>query len=242
MRNLFFNADLVLTGAVISGLFGGYWFYRLWRRVAPHSRARLFWQKLPNDVRTMLTCENPSDMVKHYKALLSSIFAYAGRSTLALALGLTPMAALFFAVAAWDPSGRLAKEAVAHPAKVVGDLTETRSPWRLSRDRLLVDRESVGESGVHILGESLDSTMLARKHAFCRSSLNCLLFEMMLFETHRFAAERDVGHAVVIRPVLLDSNPFWPYLNDLDFWFFIAAMAGSTGAAWLRRPDASQGE
>jgi hypothetical protein len=41
-------------------------------------------------------------------------------------------------------------------------------------------------------------------------------------------------------PSVLDRNPFSPYLNDLEFWFFVAVTLGSIGAAWWHRRSRSR--
>jgi hypothetical protein len=34
---------------------------------------------------------------------------------------------------------------------------------------------------------------------------------------------------------VFDRNPFWPFLNDLEFAFFTAVVLGSGLSAWRRR-------
>jgi hypothetical protein len=142
------------------------------------------------------------------------------------------MAGLYVVLAAADPSGRLAASVEAYPVNVALDPTQVPAPWRLSNERLFLDRNDLDGSGIEIAGESVDQALLDRKTAFCRSFLSCMFFELMLFETHALERANAPESSVIVRPVLLDSNPLWPYLNDFDFWFFVAAMGGSVGAAF----------
>jgi len=236
MNEFLSDPSQYLTVGVMSGLIGGWLFYRLWRRIVPSSWSRVFWRTLAINAHRMLTCDEPSEMFVHYRALLTATAAYTGRSILGLLLATAPIVIIFPLLAAYDPSGQIAESAEVHPATVIGDLSRLSPPWRIDDERLFVDRNQLGESRVQLAGKSLDSGMLAEKRAFCRTTVSCLLFEMMLFETHLISPEEEkISNSVIVRPALLESNPFWPYLNDLEFWFFIAIMLGSAGAAWLSR-------
>jgi hypothetical protein len=227
----FLNSGLYLSAAAVCGLLGGYSFYRLWRRAMPRSRSRDFWCSMQRDVVRLLTCKEPSDIWVHYRSLLTAMASYISRATLGLFLGLVPMAALYLLLAANDPSARLTQQVEAYPASVVRDPALDAARWTLSDGRVVIDRDEFVRSGSQILGQPVDDTTRLRKIAFCRSAPSRLLFELMLFETHPLYPEDAPTSSIIVRPRFLDSNPFWPYLNDLDFWFFVAAIIGSTVAA-----------
>lgn len=238
---LFLGAGPILAGAAALGLVAGYCFYRIWRRLLPVDWTRSLRRRLPGEVRAMLACEDPSEMLRHYRSVLLGIGAYAGRNSLGLMLGLAPVAAVFLALSAFDPSGRLADEAEAYPPEAVGDAGDGPSPAAPQATRVLVDREAFTKTGPTIGGLSLGGAAFADKHAYCRPGLNCLLFEMLLFETHPDGAGRQSGPPIVVRPAVLDSNPFWPYVNDAEFWFFLATMLGGGAAAWRRNKAGADG-
>ena len=56
----------------------------------------------------------------------------------------------------------------------------------------------------------------------------------MLFETHRLQVELRGKNAksVVVRPRAFATNPFWPYVDDLELVFFGGLIAGGIAAGW----------
>jgi|GEM_PF-3790136 len=91
---------------MILGLVGGYAFQRIWRRILPSSFSHALLDRLPGDIRGMLTAEVPSEMLKHYRAVVLGMLGWSARGAVALAIGLVPVTVAFLLVAAWDPSAR----------------------------------------------------------------------------------------------------------------------------------------
>jgi hypothetical protein len=219
------------------GLVGGWLFYHLWRSLLPRSRSQEFWRSLPDSVRGMLTSAEPSDLFRHYRTLIVATARYAGRNTLAMLVGIAPIAAIFLLLDALHLSRHVATSVEVYPATAIARPAALVSNWGIDDKRLLIDRDKLDDASVQLAGQTLDREALIKKQAFCETTVSCLLFDMMLFETHSMnpQAESQMSGSVVVRPMLLDSNPFWPYLNDLDFWFFIAVMSGSAAAVWWSR-------
>lgn len=226
-----------LATAVAFGLAGGWLFHDVWRRLLPRARSRDFWTTVPASVRGMLTSEATTDLLHHYRTLVVAGFRYAGRNVVALLVAMTPIVAIALLLGAIDPSSRLAASIEVRPATAIVPTAGAPGEWRTDGERLLIDRSALGGSSVRLAGHTLDSHALAQKQALCTTTVSCLIFEMMLFHTHSvdWQARGRVRGPVVVRPLLLDSNPFWPYLNDLDFGFFIALMSGGAAAAWWSR-------
>lgn len=237
MRNFLLEPGLYVAAGVIMGFAGGGLFYYLWRGLLPRSRSRAFWRSLPDSARGMLTSDEPSELLRHYRTLMVATARYAARNTLAVLVGITPIAVIFLLLDALALSSRMAESVEVYPATAMAQAAGGVSDWHMHDERLLIDRDQLGDAPVQLAGQRLDREALAEKQAFCDTTVSCLLFDMLLFETHRIdpRAGRRMGGSVIVRPVLLDRNLFWPYLNDLDFWFFIAVMSGSTAAAWWRR-------
>ncbi len=59
-------------------------------------------------------------------------------------------------------------------------------------------------------------------------------YAVMLFETHRLQVELRGKNAksVVVRPRAFPTNPFWPYVDDLELVFFGGLIAGGIAAGW----------
>lgn len=237
MRSFLLEPGLHVAAGVIVGFVSGGLFYRLWRGLLPRSRSRAFWRTLPDSARGMLTSDEPSDLLRHYRTLIVATARYAARNTLAVLVGMTPIAVIFLLLDALALSSHMAESIEIYPAAAMAQAAGGVSDWYRDDERLLIDRDKLGDAPVQLAGQRLDREALAEKQAFCDTTVSCLLFDMLLFETHRI--DPQIGHwmggSVIVRPVLLDRNLFWPYLSDLDVWFFTAVMSGSAAAAWWRR-------
>jgi len=237
MSSVLFGPSLYVAVGVIMGLVGGWLFYHLWRGLLPRSRSREFWWSLPDSVCGMLTSDAPSDLFRHYRTLIAATAHYASHNTLAVLVGIAPIAVIFLLLDAWYLSSHVAARVEVYPATAIAQPAGLVSNWRIDGQRLRIDRGQLDEAPVQLAGQTLDREALTKKQAFCKTMVACLLFDMMLFETHSIKpqAESQMSGSVIVRPSLLDSNPFWPYLNDLDFWFFIAVMSSSAAAVWWSR-------
>ncbi|MGH8244266.1 MAG: hypothetical protein ACRETY_13075, partial [Steroidobacteraceae bacterium] len=107
------------------------------------------------------------------------------------------------------------------------------APVARTPEGLLIDRHDIA-TGLRLFGTTLDSDALANKRAFCSGTLACLGYELMLFETHRLSPlpPEAGGSTVVVRPRAFASNPFWPYLDDLELAFFAGTITGGVAAGW----------
>jgi hypothetical protein len=229
-----------VAAAVVLGLAGGWLFHSVWRRLLPRAWSREFWTTVPVSARGMLTSESTPDLLHHYRTLIVSLARYAGRNLLAVFVAMIPIIVIALVLSALDPSARLAKSIEVHPATAVAAAASAPGRWRAADDGLVISRSALGDSPVRLAGRILDASALKEKQALCASTVSCMLLDMMLFETHSAAASMRarLHEPVIVRPLLLNGNPFWPYLNDLDFGFFIALMSGGAAAAlWGRRRD-----
>jgi hypothetical protein len=230
-----FNASIVLKVALnfASGIAAGWAFFLLWRRILPRDRSRVFLQAVPVHASGMLHSEDPDDVMRHYGALMKHVASFATRNTLAVAVGLVPVVALFLLTGALYPQERRASMVEVRPAIAVRGLPASVPVAKTRDGGLLVDRQKVG-GGLLLFGETLDRDALATKHVFCDGWLSCLGYELMLFETHRLQESPlapDSG-SVVVRPRVFAVNSFWPYLDDLELAYFVGIMAGGIAAGW----------
>jgi hypothetical protein len=94
--------------SILAGIGGGWAFYYIWRWILPRARSRAFWQAVPAHASGMLHCEDPDDVLRHYRALIRHAASFAGRNTLAVVVGLLPMAGLYLLSSALYPEEELA--------------------------------------------------------------------------------------------------------------------------------------
>jgi hypothetical protein len=217
----------------LAGVAGGGAFYFVWRSLLPRTRSRVFWQAVPVHASGMLHCADPDEVMQHYGALMKHAASFAGRNTLAVVLGLVPVAALFLLADAMYSGERRAAMVEVRPA-ITASSFPTSEPAVTSREgALLIDRRGLAGE-LRLFGETLDSDDLANKRAFCSGWISCLGYDLMLFETHRLQAPPPelAGNSVVIRPRIFAANPFWPVLDDLELAFLAGVMAGGIAASW----------
>ena len=221
--------------SVLAGIGAGWAFYHVWRRILPRERSRDFWQSVPAHASGMLRSEDPEDVFRHYRALVRHAATFGTRNTLAVLAGLLPLVALFLLAGILHAAERRVPIVEVQPAAAVADQPESEA-WVPTPDGgLQFDRRAYGNSGLNLLGQTLDREALADKRAYCAGWLDCLGFELMLFETHPLIARAGVAEvdSVVVRPLAFDANPWWPYLDDLELAFFASAAAGGIAAGWL---------
>ena len=228
----FFPQALYVLAAGAAGAVGGWSFFRCWRAVMPTGRSRTFWTALPLTLRRMLTTEDPSEVLRHYGAFIGTTARYAARNTGAVLVGVLPTSALFLLLTVLDPSEHLTTLVEVQPASAIAP--DSALPHHIDDERIVIDRQVLANSSVRVAGGMLDSVALPGKHGWCASTLACFLFEMMLFDTHAIGEHAAGSSPVISRPMVFDRNPFWPYLNDLEFTFFVAVVLGSALAAWWR--------
>jgi hypothetical protein len=219
--------------SILAGIGGGWAFYLIWRRILPRARSRAFWQAVPAHASGMLHCEEPDDVLRHYRALIRQAASFAGRNTLAVFAGLLPMAALFLLTSALHPEQRRGPLVEVRPAAAVAGLPAWAGAVRTRDGGLLIDRRDVAGRALRLLGEPLDARALGRKRALCTSAIACLGYELLLFETHRVQQHSGSARSVVVRPRAFAANPLWPWLDDLELAFLVSAIAGGMAAGWL---------
>lgn len=216
--------------SVLAGMGGGWAFYCLWRRLMPRERSRAFWQAMPAHANGIVSSEDPADVLRHYKLLLRHAGSFGLRNTLAVAAGLVPLVALFLLADAVHAPDRRSATAELRPAAAIAGLPAAERGTATPGGGLEFDRRMFRGSTLELPGASLGEDALAGKHAFCAGPLACLGYAMLLFDTHPLPAG---GESFVLRPPVLDANPWWPYLDDLELAFMVSAAMAALIAGWL---------
>lgn len=219
--------------SILAGIGGGWAFYLIWRRILPRARSRAFWQAMPAHASGMLHCEDPDDVLRHYRALIRHAASFAGRNTLAVVAGLLPMTGLFLLSGALHPEERGGPLVEVRPAAAVAGLPAGANGAPTGDGGFLVDRRDLAGEQLRLRGETLDAEALGRKFALCTSAMTCLGYELLLFETRRVREPSGGARSVVVRPLAFAANPLWPWLDDLELAFLVSAVAGGFAAGWL---------
>jgi hypothetical protein len=217
---------LFYGGGIGSGLLLGWLFVRIWRLCAPRRTNRRFWQSLGDITRQMLKVDEVAWLLTLYRRLARDAGGYVLRNIGGMLLGGLPAAAFLLlvapsALALWD---RGAEQVVLYPAE--------RS-WQIARSADLsgpVDPD-VGLDGHGSAGGG--------RTAVCSSPARCTIFRMLAFRViEKPEPPLDDAPYVVIRAQRGHHNFLWPYLNDLEFAFACAFVAGTVGGLFWPRTAA----
>ncbi len=221
--------------AVLAGLVLGWLVIVVWRRFLPAARAAAFWRDLMQTARLVITTEDVALMWRHYKHLLGLVAGYTTRNLLGIAVALVPVLLFLWLVA---PLGLERWNAMApfveiHPAGVPVTV-EGAAVTDVSTHGLL----PAGNVAAVRLGAGADALVLRElsiNHAVCAAGWRCLLLGSLAFRLHA-PPPGSPDAPIIVRPSVGDGNPFWPYLNDLEFVFFLAFfVATMAGWLWSRR-------
>ncbi len=214
-------------GAIVLGAILGSAFIMVWRRCLPKPWARRFWASFAATTRALMTVDEVGSFARLYGRLGVSVAGYVGRNTAGLLLGGLPtvlVVVLAFPVIleAW---GRRAPDLVAVPA--LAELTLPDAPVEEGRP---VGGPAILQAGEHrLVIDTPDAP-----NAVCWNDGWCLVFDLLAFQVQRLgdAALPDIGY-IAVRPSHGDGNPLWPFLSDLEFAFWLAFLAGTTGTFLL---------
>ena len=228
--------QLVIIGV---GLILGWLLPIIWERVSPTQSARQFWRSLYQLTRNLVADLDSDDFIGNYGQLLKLSGAYAGRNLLALSLAIIPVLAFWVLVfthgTSWlqEDSARYLEINPYQNAVLVVD----GKPFHFSQDShqipFVFSADSAGS--LEIQADVFELDNLTRNHAFCRSSLQCLLFLSLNFEVTALDPEKIGGYSyIVVRPSRGDDNYLWPFLSDEEFYFLIALTLASV-AGFIRR-------
>jgi hypothetical protein len=204
---------------------GGWAFAFIWARLVPSSIQGQFWSTMARVSRDMLSAEQSREFLDLYRQLGVSLVRYLGRNFGGLVLGCLPLIALTFALSAWlfRPWDARAGEPGVYPPGAA-----TLRP-RDSGGPLLLEIRNAAEP-IAIQGRD------PVRAAVCWSVPRCLLLQSLDFSvtTRNVPGGADFG-AIIVRPDAASWNPLFPYLNDLEFMFFVMTPVGVAGAFLVGR-------
>ena len=217
-----YYAVSIALGAVLGAVF-----IMIWRRCLPRAWAQRFWSSFAQTARALMTVDDGRAFARLYGRLGVSVIKYVGRNTGGLALGVLPTAlivVLAFPVAL-ESWGHRAPGIVAVPATAAVTLPGT------PRDG---PSPLIGPAILEAGGHRVTIANPAAPNAMCWSDGWCLVFELLAFRVQRLddAVPPDTGF-IAVRPDHGDGNPLWPFLSDLEFAFWLAFLAGTTGTFLL---------
>ncbi len=181
-----------------------------------------FWGALPGLARALASQSDGDMFLKNYGRLLRLLAAYLFRNALQIGASFAPVVAtvVLLGPSVMEVYNRGATELAVHPAQNLQIETEGAVYTTNSAGSAIAPAPDFAGSGVAIGRAGLfEVTNPRRNSAWCTTEWGRLGMAMLGFAT--FPATDATGY-LVLRPYRGDSNPLWPYLNDLEFFFYLA--------------------
>ncbi len=215
-------------GAVLVGAVAGLMIGRIFRWIAPSGSSRDYFSGVASSIRELVVGDE-SEFWTHYKHVIFSTVKYVGRQLLALFAAFAPIAVLLLLISPmiwpyWNQHGSL----LAYPD---GD---TETVWAFAAGDSKGTLSVISETG-----HSLSVPSNVSSHAICTTdSWACTLLPGIGFTTSiDDALAADGASYVVVRWHRDDWNPLWPYLNDIEFLFFLSISLLSIYAIFAKGPQ-----
>jgi hypothetical protein len=187
-------------------------------RLAPPTLHRDVWVTLPQIARDMATADSGRDFIAAYRRLGLIAGNYLGRNVGGLLAGFLPLAI----------GGYILNALVFVP-------WDGRSATLVTRPELSVTQDA---SGYVVIVPGLSAPIRIGpapvKAAICGGLLSCALTAALNFENLMPQSSGTFRGTILIRTGRPAWNPFFPWLNDLEFVFLAASVAGS--ACGFRKP------
>ena len=186
-----------------------------------------FWVALPELARALVSQSDGDQFLKNYGRLLRLLAAYLFRNALQLGASFAPVIAtvVLLGPSVMELYNRGATELAVYPARNLqieaeGAVYTTNSPGSA-----IAPAPDFAGSGVAAGRDGLFEVANPRRNsAWCTTEWGRLGMELLGFAT--FPATDATGY-LVLRPRRGDTNPLWPYLNDLEFYFYMSLTVAS---------------
>ncbi|MDH3691407.1 MAG: sulfotransferase, partial [Gammaproteobacteria bacterium] len=208
-----------LGAVVVGGLFG-YLFGLIFRRWTVPGTTGRYWSEVGKNIHGLLHGAEEQFWL-YYKRVISGTLVYVFRQLVALVLAFTPLLVAFFVLGPWVFSRWAANAPMAVIPEDAGTLSIGEA---LSTDDAPPRYALTLDNGL-----TVDVFPESGSQVVCPpASLSCLILRGFGFSSIT-VDESDLGDntMVIVRATHEDRNPFWPYLSDPEFLFFVSLTIGS---------------
>jgi hypothetical protein len=216
------------SGAIITGSILGICFYYIFRKIVPHGFTIRYFASLGQNIHGLLK-DDVSLFWKFYRNVIGASFHYAGLQLLGVILGLIPLIIVMMATGSWLQShwnsGAPVTVIPAKAGKLIADIDESSAEQGAqpvgTGPAALVDRtyKLVLKGGYQqTLDDPLTNYVVCSNDSIVCSMLQAFAFRKISVDPSRLVDD-DI---LIIRAQHNDRNPFWPYLSDPEFLFFLS--------------------
>ena len=221
-----------LVSATVGLMLGGI-VMLLWTALARWLGDERFWPLFREIASDLAAGASPEQFFRKYTQLLKLLASYVGKTTCRIGIAILPVVVAFGLLA--PLVSRRAMEAAEyltiHPPHSAVVKIGTGS-FAVGRDgRIELPREE-RDQPVSLAGPDAAVRLprLEGAIAIANSPWTCLGLQLLGLDTLYLA---DGPSLLILRPYMGDDNPLYPYLSDLEFWFWSGLVAGSLAGGFV---------
>ena len=216
------------SGAIITGSIFGICFYYIFRRIVPHGFTGRYMARLGQNIHGLLRGD-VGLFWKFYRNIIGASFHYAGSQLLGVMLGLSPIIIVMMAAGPWLHSrwnsGAPVAVIPAKAGKVIASI-DNRSAEQSAQPPRTGPTAVVDRTYNLVLKEGYQQPLddpLANYVVCSNDSILCSVLQTFAFRKISVDPSCLVDDDIlIIRAQHGDRNPFWPYLSDPEFLFFLS--------------------
>jgi hypothetical protein len=186
-----------------------------------------FWAELPLLTRRLATGSDSDEFLRVYGRLLKLLGEYLARNAIQLVASFAPVVAtvVLCGPAVMESYNLSALALAIHPKQPLtivagGERFESSAEGAAIQP---IPRGDGRGSAITSAGE-FEFASLWHNNAWCTTGWSRVGMTLLGFDAHDSGSP---GAFLILRPSCGDSNPLWPYLNDLEFAFYLAIAAAS---------------
>ncbi len=215
---------ITMTVAILSGCF----FVLMWRWMLAHFGDPSFWPKLSEISRRLVNADELPELLSDYKKLVVIVTKYNLANLVGITLGLLPVILVLWLLApmanqSWAENAGAVEIYPNNVGVLLANGVVHSEHQKAGRTIVPIDTQSEGV--LRLVGQDIPLGKLTKAYAVCVTNLDCLFYELMLFDALQVEALPTEGQdGVLIRPSRMDGNYLWPYMNDVQFTFFLVFM------------------
>jgi len=217
------------SGAIITGSILGICFYYIFRKIIPYGFTRKYLTSLGRNIHGLLK-DDVSLFWKFYRSIIGASFHYAGLQLLGVILGLMPLIIFMMVTGSrlqlhWN-SGALFSVIPEKAGKLIATTGNSGATQSTNPEETGLAAEVDRTTYKLVLEGGYEQILVdpKAKYVVCSTgSIFCSVLQTLAFKKisvdPSFLVDDDI---LIIRAQHGDRNPFWPYLNDLEFLFFFS--------------------
>jgi hypothetical protein len=215
-----------IVSAVVGFVLGGL-VMAVWTALGRWLREDRFWPLFRQISRDLAAGVSPERFLQQYAHLLKVLAAYLGKTTVRVGIAILPVVVSYalFAPIMSSRAMHSAERLEIYPPQGAVVTLGGRSLAFGTDGRAELRPGQLDAPATFVLGNcSIELPRLNGPIAVTNSPWKCLGLQLVGLKTHH---QPDGPPLFILRPDLADNNPVYPYLSDVEFWFWAGLVCAS---------------